>query len=108
VVVVAQRSIDEPDRIIEAELELTPASGPGIAARFAGSWRLVSAADGALLADLVYMRGPDGSLSLWLAAPDGSAWALDAANAGTLPSQFPNAACDACEFIDQLAPGACD
>jgi hypothetical protein len=107
-VVVAQRSIDEPDRVIEAGLEVTPASGPGITARFAASWRLVSVADGALLADLVYTRGPDGSLSLWLTGPDGSAWALDAANAGTFPSQFPNAACDACEFIDQLAPGACD
>jgi hypothetical protein len=107
-VVVAQRSLDEPDRLIDAALQVTPASGPGITAPFAGSWRLVSTADGTLLADLVYTRGADGSLALWLAAPDGSAWALDAANAGTLPNQFPNAACDACEFIDQLAPGACN
>jgi hypothetical protein len=107
-VVVAQRSIDEPDRLIDAALQVTPTSGPGITAPLAGSWRLVSTADGTRLADLVYTRGADGSLSLWLAAPDGSAWALDAAHAGTLPSPFPNAACDACEFIDQLAPGACD
>jgi len=54
-----------------------------------------------------FFQDAEGASRVWAVDMQGAALALDPQKAGTSPSDYANVPCDACDLVDDPAPGAC-